>query len=264
MQRSERRANGPPLHRHQDKENVAAVDEESRSRTRGWGCRVVGLILESLKTYRTEGLMNVKCVEVENTQVIVESGAETLSTETSRAILCLGPNSIGSSRQKAVVTEIIYLAVPRKPYGGSINRNVTLTLGIPSWVWLPHNRPTLTAYSFHSSTSRSTCAKERKNGWQHNRSVPSINRCDGKTIWVTEKKEEVKKEDTFRGRAEPIKGGLSSLKKDVAAVAEWYRYRIVACLVTSSIPVPLKTRRVGQRCTLNLSRAETSSRWCGS
>ncbi|GFU04705.1 uncharacterized protein TNCV_4377501 [Trichonephila clavipes] len=47
------------------------------------------------------------------------------------------------------------------------------------------------------------------------------------------------------------------------AVAEWYRYRIVACLVTSSIPVPLKTRRVGQRCTLNLSRAETSSRWCG-
>ncbi|GFV20374.1 uncharacterized protein TNCV_4141351 [Trichonephila clavipes] len=49
----------------------------------------------------------------------------------------------------------------------------------------------------------------------------------------------------------------------VAAVAEWCRYRIVACLITSSIPVPLKTRRVGQRCTLNLSRAETSSRWCG-
>ncbi|GFU64374.1 uncharacterized protein TNCV_3947411 [Trichonephila clavipes] len=45
-----------------------------------------------------------------------------------------------------------------------------------------------------------------------------------------------------------------------AAVAEWYRYRIVACLVTV---VPLKTRRVGQRCTLNLSRAETSFRWCG-
>ncbi|GFX29575.1 uncharacterized protein TNCV_4776471 [Trichonephila clavipes] len=50
---------------------------------------------------------------------------------------------------------------------------------------------------------------------------------------------------------------------EVAAVAEWYRYRTVACLVTSSSPVPLKTRRVGQRCTLNLSRAETSSRWCG-
>ncbi|GFX14485.1 uncharacterized protein TNCV_1616681 [Trichonephila clavipes] len=30
-----------------------------------------------------------------------------------------------------------------------------------------------------------------------------------------------------------------------------------------SSPVPLKTRCVGQRCTLNLSRAETSSRWCG-
>ncbi|GFV51068.1 histone-lysine N-methyltransferase SETMAR [Trichonephila clavipes] len=49
-----------------------------------------------------------------------------------------------------------------------------------------------------------------------------------------------------------------------AAVAKWYRYRIVACLVTSSSPVPLKTHRVGQRCTLNLSRgAETASRWCG-
>ncbi|GFU84408.1 uncharacterized protein TNCV_4680261 [Trichonephila clavipes] len=49
----------------------------------------------------------------------------------------------------------------------------------------------------------------------------------------------------------------------VAAVAELYRYQIVVCLVTSSSPVPLKTRRVGQRCTLNLSRAETSSHWCG-
>ncbi|GFS92582.1 uncharacterized protein TNCV_1160411 [Trichonephila clavipes] len=49
----------------------------------------------------------------------------------------------------------------------------------------------------------------------------------------------------------------------VAAVAEWYRYRTVACIVTGSSPVPLKTHRVGQRCTLHLSRAETSSRWCG-
>ncbi|GFV83159.1 hypothetical protein TNCV_1898861 [Trichonephila clavipes] len=49
-----------------------------------------------------------------------------------------------------------------------------------------------------------------------------------------------------------------------AAVAEWYRYRIVACVVTSSSAVPLKSRRVGQRCTLNLSRAERSSCWCGS
>ncbi|GFY12439.1 uncharacterized protein TNCV_1798611 [Trichonephila clavipes] len=53
------------------------------------------------------------------------------------------------------------------------------------------------------------------------------------------------------------------LRHSVDAVAEWYRYRIVAYLVTSSIPVPLKTRRVGQRCTLNLSRAETSSQRCG-
>ncbi|GFU49015.1 uncharacterized protein TNCV_2333091 [Trichonephila clavipes] len=31
----------------------------------------------------------------------------------------------------------------------------------------------------------------------------------------------------------------------------------------SSSPVPLKSCHVGHRCTLNLSRAETSSRWCG-
>ncbi|GFY13144.1 hypothetical protein TNCV_363911 [Trichonephila clavipes] len=52
----------------------------------------------------------------------------------------------------------------------------------------------------------------------------------------------------------------------VAAVAEWYGYRTVAFFVTGSSPVPLKTRRVGQRCTLNLSRAETNLPlvWCGS
>ncbi|GFW11603.1 hypothetical protein TNCV_42381 [Trichonephila clavipes] len=31
----------------------------------------------------------------------------------------------------------------------------------------------------------------------------------------------------------------------------------------SSSPVPLKARRVGVRCTLNMSRAQTSSRWGG-
>ncbi|GFT19276.1 uncharacterized protein TNCV_303781 [Trichonephila clavipes] len=31
----------------------------------------------------------------------------------------------------------------------------------------------------------------------------------------------------------------------------------------STNPVPLKTYRVGQQCTLNLLRAETSSSWCG-
>ncbi|GFY24754.1 uncharacterized protein TNCV_1018001 [Trichonephila clavipes] len=64
----------------------------------------------------------------------------------------------------------------------------------------------------------------------------------------------------------PIENVWDALGREdaVAAVAEWYRYRTVACFVTGSSPVPLKTRRVGQRCTLNLSRAETSSRWCGS
>ncbi|GFW94389.1 hypothetical protein TNCV_1433241 [Trichonephila clavipes] len=33
--------------------------------------------------------------------------------------------------------------------------------------------------------------------------------------------------------------------------------------VPSSNPVPLKTRRVGEGCRLNLSRAQRSSRWCG-
>ncbi|GFV06744.1 hypothetical protein TNCV_1611571 [Trichonephila clavipes] len=33
-------------------------------------------------------------------------------------------------------------------------------------------------------------------------------------------------------------------------------------LVTNSTPVPQKTRCVGQRCTLNLSRAQKSSRRC--
>ncbi|GFW01151.1 uncharacterized protein TNCV_1763891 [Trichonephila clavipes] len=48
-----------------------------------------------------------------------------------------------------------------------------------------------------------------------------------------------------------------------AVVVEWYRHRIVAGFVTSTSPVPPKTRHVGQLRTLNLSRAETSSRWCG-
>ncbi|GFW57590.1 uncharacterized protein TNCV_2925091 [Trichonephila clavipes] len=34
-------------------------------------------------------------------------------------------------------------------------------------------------------------------------------------------------------------------------------------LERSSSPVPLKARSVRERCTLNLSRAQTSSRWCG-
>ncbi|GFT53037.1 hypothetical protein TNCV_2631551 [Trichonephila clavipes] len=33
--------------------------------------------------------------------------------------------------------------------------------------------------------------------------------------------------------------------------------------VMSSSPAPLKNRRVGELCTLNLSTAQTSLRWCG-
>ncbi|GFX35024.1 hypothetical protein TNCV_2329641 [Trichonephila clavipes] len=46
-------------------------------------------------------------------------------------------------------------------------------------------------------------------------------------------------------------------------VAEWSRYRIVAGFATSSVPVPLKTHSVREQCTLNLSRAQTSTRWFG-
>ncbi|GFW43716.1 uncharacterized protein TNCV_4770651 [Trichonephila clavipes] len=71
---------------------------------------------------------------------------------------------------------------------------------------------------------------------------------------------------TIFGRLEAVEDDERSgrfLTSRTAAEAEWSRYRIVAGFVTSSSPVPLKTRRVGQRCMLNLSRAETSSRWCG-
>ncbi|GFW32573.1 uncharacterized protein TNCV_565191 [Trichonephila clavipes] len=50
-----------------------------------------------------------------------------------------------------------------------------------------------------------------------------------------------------------------------ATVVQWPRYQrsLNGRHVMSSNPVPIKTHRVGQRCTLNLPRAETSSRWCG-
>ncbi|GFY02739.1 uncharacterized protein TNCV_3506191 [Trichonephila clavipes] len=58
-----------------------------------------------------------------------------------------------------------------------------------------------------------------------------------------------------RGRSEPSLQGCGSR---VVKVSDHGKP------VMNSSPVPLKTHRVGQRCTLNLSRAETSSRWCGS
>ncbi|GFX45181.1 hypothetical protein TNCV_3432291 [Trichonephila clavipes] len=65
----------------------------------------------------------------------------------------------------------------------------------------------------------------------------------------------------------PVKIGLEDYavekhlcKLQKAAIALWYRYRIVDGFITSSSQVPLKTHRVGQRWMLNLSRAETSSR----
>ncbi|GFT34862.1 uncharacterized protein TNCV_3878761 [Trichonephila clavipes] len=53
----------------------------------------------------------------------------------------------------------------------------------------------------------------------------------------------------------------NSTKQERAAVAQWSRS--YDRHVMSSSPVPLKTLRVRQQCTLNLSRVEMSSRWCG-
>ncbi|GFW24221.1 uncharacterized protein TNCV_1847801 [Trichonephila clavipes] len=63
-------------------------------------------------------------------------------------------------------------------------------------------------------------------------------------------------------------------KVDAVASSSWLQIRngrgnlVVkasdrSSLATSSSPVPLKTHHVGERCTLNLSRAQTSTRWCG-
>ncbi|GFX23319.1 hypothetical protein TNCV_4936341 [Trichonephila clavipes] len=68
---------------------------------------------------------------------------------------------------------------------------------------------------------------------------------------------------------------LHQLKYDVISVPEdsvhlviWTQerksstcYLLITKGDTSSCPVPLKTRRVGKRCTLNLSRTQTSSCW---
>ncbi|GFX11173.1 uncharacterized protein TNCV_4424321 [Trichonephila clavipes] len=53
------------------------------------------------------------------------------------------------------------------------------------------------------------------------------------------------------------------IQKPSATVAEWSRYWIVADLITNSSPLPLKTLRVREQCTLKMSRVQTSSRWCG-
>ncbi|GFW42777.1 hypothetical protein TNCV_473671 [Trichonephila clavipes] len=55
----------------------------------------------------------------------------------------------------------------------------------------------------------------------------------------------------LRIRPRPMSGGCGS---PVIRVLDHGRH------VTSLSPVPLKTRRVEQRCTVNLSRAEMSSR----
>ncbi|GFY35193.1 uncharacterized protein TNCV_5045671 [Trichonephila clavipes] len=65
-------------------------------------------------------------------------------------------------------------------------------------------------------------------------------------------------EDVSRGyRSFALPSAVWGCGSPVGKVSDYGRHGM------SSSPVPLKTRRVGQRCTLNLSRAETSSRGCG-
>ncbi|GFX92764.1 hypothetical protein TNCV_4876211 [Trichonephila clavipes] len=56
---------------------------------------------------------------------------------------------------------------------------------------------------------------------------------------------------------EPLNRGLW------AAVAQWLRYPTMAGMSCEFDPSTTKDPLFRQRCTLNLSRAETSSRWCG-
>ncbi|GFW12093.1 hypothetical protein TNCV_4531581 [Trichonephila clavipes] len=55
----------------------------------------------------------------------------------------------------------------------------------------------------------------------------------------------------------PILGYRGSSSLVVKVTDSWLAYHVI------SSPVPLKTHRVGAQCTLNLSRARTSTHWCG-
>ncbi|GFW68935.1 hypothetical protein TNCV_2918341 [Trichonephila clavipes] len=62
------------------------------------------------------------------------------------------------SGQKSIATEIIYVVVSRKPYGGSINQPVTSTLCIHTLAFLPHKRMTSPPFKCIAVT----CERERK------------------------------------------------------------------------------------------------------
>ncbi|GFV73400.1 paired domain-containing protein [Trichonephila clavipes] len=77
--------------------------------------------------------------------------------------------------------------------------------------------------------------------------VSEIKRSDNESTTVS-------KSSSSSQSFEMVRGGRGSLVVKVSNRG-WY--------VTSSSPVPLKTRRVRERCTLNLSRSQMSSRWWG-
>ncbi|GFV27058.1 hypothetical protein TNCV_4852951 [Trichonephila clavipes] len=69
---------------------------------------------------------------------------------------------------------------------------------------------------------------------------------------VIEKTENLAMKNSCLTAQERLRKQIWCCGSPVVKVSDLGRY------VTSSSPVPLKTHRVGQRCTLNLSRVETS------
>ncbi|GFV86196.1 uncharacterized protein TNCV_671931 [Trichonephila clavipes] len=65
----------------------------------------------------------------------------------------------------------------------------------------------------------------------------------------------------FMGNVENVSTLNNAAKAGRGGLGLWSRTR--SRRVINSRLVPLKTHRVGDRCALNLSRAQTSSRWCG-
>ncbi|GFU00372.1 uncharacterized protein TNCV_4259031 [Trichonephila clavipes] len=60
-----------------------------------------------------------------------------------------------------------------------------------------------------------------------------------------------------------FRGSCSDVTVDQGCISPVVKVSGHGRYVMSSSPVPLKTRRVGVRCMLNLSRAQTTFPWCG-
>ncbi|GFS77433.1 hypothetical protein TNCV_4491161 [Trichonephila clavipes] len=73
----------------------------------------------------------------------------------------------------------------------------------------------------------------------------------------------LRKEHQLKYEAKSVPQGSVRLDKKTLERKSSTCYLLITKGVTSSSPVPLKTRLVGKRCTLNLLRAQTYSCWSG-